>query len=308
MWIWAILALVCAGAWAQDRQPERFVVDPRATCHVDAETSATAGRKIAAGSRFFAAAVRHEGPGMWYLFGTDPVCWVDGRFTRVGLGDDASNWIGILEYMSARKDAALGEYIAVDDELALARVKNPRMEFRRLQMLQAALGSYDVVRGKSYSKSEIAWLASHGTYFEPDGEYSLPAGEFWKLYDANRDLPWAEEIAWAAASIRPGADECTSPCIYGLIEQMDVPYWTRLPAGAHVDAVLDQAADFAKGAAEMACFDVDRGHPAEVSSSPVEEDDLRRIRESLTNVSPAAKQPLLGYLDLALKNCVDAAR
>ena len=296
MRIWAILALACAGAaFAQDGQPQRVIVDPRAECHADAGADSPAGQRVTVGSVFYAAAVRSEGPMMWYLFGTDPVCWVEGRFTRISLGDAAANWTGILEYMNGRKDASLAEFIAVDEELARARVDNPRVEFRHLQMIQAALRSFDVMLENSYSDAQAAWLRGHGEYYDADGLYVLPASAFWKLYDANTGLPWAEEIAWAAASVEPYADDCAAECEIGIIASKDVPYWTRLPSGPHVEALLREAAEVAEYAAEGVCTDLG-GLPAKAES-------VERVRRSLDGVRSPLKLNVLRYLGAAEGKC-----
>ncbi len=79
------------------------------------------------------------------------------------------------------------------------------LQFRRLRIIDRA-SSLRSAYLDSVAKDPMthAWFLSREDllkYFEPDGRWYLKPEAYWSLYEKNKQAPWAEELAWAAAQL-----------------------------------------------------------------------------------------------------------
>jgi hypothetical protein len=177
------------------------------------------------------------------------------------------------------------------------------LQYRRLLIVEKASNAHDVSEDTPLA---TAWVLAHRDMLAQDpfasGSYML-AKPYWDLYEKFKDAPWADELAWKAAQLRPPTDECYSNCVLSVVI-IDGPmqYWIRLPHGHAITAALNAAIDAAKYAADLACFDR-KDTPVSRSDSPVPAAVLDSIRTSLAEVTAIEKRQLLEYLRQAEAKC-----
>jgi hypothetical protein len=130
---------------------------------------------------------------------------------------------------------------------------------------------------------------------EPDqGAVTVPPKEYWALFDANRNEPWADSAAWYASSLGPYSDECGAACSLDWVMRRQAQYWTRLPDGAHIRAALESANEDVGARGRYAC---------ESDFDAVSVEDVVAMKKSLSGVTHPARQALLKSLDEILRKC-----
>jgi hypothetical protein len=153
---------------------------------------------------------------------------------------------------------------------------------------------------------KASWIELHRDVLGIDhfgGGWYVRAEPFWKIYDAHKEVSWADELAWTAAQHRYPTDECYSDCVLKLLSATAMQYWTRRPNGDSIDKAIQSGISMAKYAASLACYDRDPARPGRSSDSPVPPALVREIRESLATVSHSGKLDLLGFLTEAERRC-----
>jgi len=315
--MWGLLFCLAPASQAPAQSlPTRFVVDTRAVCRSSPARNATAGGDRLVGHDLVATRSVEADGATWYLadgFSTPAhACWVYGPYTTVSREwmDRARNteadWLAVLDHVIARTDVALEEYVTVDNLLsALVKDEIPGsdsalLRYRWLQMLDKAGGAAGGAATPAGSPLQWAWLASH-LEMDPFGrDWYVPAQRYWDLFDANRGVPRAEEIAWTAVRVDTPRDECYSNCLLNVIVKQQLPYWKRLPRGAHIQDVLAEAAKLAQSAVDEACYE---RAPGATSQSPVPAETVAEIRDSLVRVAAPEKLQILRLLEEVERRC-----
>ena len=135
-----------------------------------------------------------------------------------------------------------------------------------------------------------------------DSEVPLvPVSSYLQLLDANEAAPWAEELAWYAASASGYSDECYPECRLGEIQQRPFQYWIRFPRGPHIAEALKWANEEVRYPAEAACTGSDE-------YTMIGPETTKQIRDGLSKVTHPLKQELLKSLDEIDRKCANKPR
>jgi hypothetical protein len=293
---------------------DRFVVDTNVVCHSRPTADTTTPRGLPLGT-FLPVTRETQADGtIWYFdagatTGEHPSCWVFGPNTALldVLNPDRLR-LAILDHILAREEVKLDEYVEVENFLTEnndsrfpsvgARIPG-LLRFRLLQVLDRALQTTEMQNvGGRFGGEPLkrAWVLRHSDLFvfdEPGAEWYVEPGHYWELFEANRNEPWAEELAWYAASLPTHTDECYSNCVLQQLVDRPLQYWTRYPVGPHIAEALSRGADRAHVAAEGAC---ERTSPEIKEQTTVPRERLTEIRTSLTKVTHSGKEPILKSL------------
>jgi len=118
-------------------------------------------------------------------------------------------------------------------------------EFRRLVDLQKALTKIPMEKqNREPHKSFLKRNAKKIVYSDPSAEYYVKSELFWDLRAKYKDLPIADDIAWAAASnTLPGECEGFLTCYLYVIRQTNIEYLRIYPNGKYSKKALQQVID-----------------------------------------------------------------
>ena len=303
-------------------EPSSFmVIESNAICRVKPAPSAAVVRRLRLGEVIQVSASLQQEGGRWlsvvFVDGTsEKTCWSSAsaiRFDPV----KPENALVILAYQAAkRKDKGRFEDYATVDRILASKVyaaalaSSGLLQFRRLQVIDRAVSSWDATReAVEKEPAKKAWITEREqmlSYFEPGGSWYVPGEMFWKLYEPNKTAPWADELAWTAAQHSPPTDECMTDCVLDAkIIQGPLRYWIRFPHGGYVKEALRGAVEMATYAAGMACGDRDLASPGIPSDSPAPSELLEKIRSSVSELTAPEKRDLLSQLDEAERRCTD---
>ena len=134
----------------------------------------------------------------------------------------------------------------------------------------------------------------------PDDAWYVRPDAYWSLYEGQKQAPWAEDFAWAAAQLPIPSDECYANCALDKVNRTFAQYWTRYPAGTYIESALRQATPLVTYATTVACFN------RHIVSESVDRDLLDSIRKSLTAVTSSRRSELLAGLDEIQRKCAGA--
>jgi hypothetical protein len=288
------------------KQGERIVIDTNLRCRANPSLNSVISGRLPLGeqvtSQFATTAEVLVGNVMWYrIKGTQ--CWIYGPATFLwNTSDREPVAFAILDRLT-KKDVRFEDFMEAEKVMVDtfgwkldgqdAHV-SARLRFKILQMLDTAASFKD-----AFSPAFRSWQDLHGSLLrnapEPDqSAVTVPSDEYWKLFEANRNEPWADDVAWSASSWGPYSDECGSGCQFYWIGQREAQYWKKLPRGRHIGEALASANTAAADLAKTACdspFD-SIGHM-----------DILAMRDSLSRVTHPAKQELIKALDEIARKC-----
>lgn len=312
----AFILLALPTAAHSQRSGQRIVLQAEAPCRDNPATGAHVVRSYRLGDVIDADDSAPRGGTTWYstetvyVSGLHPSCWIAGETTtsfdrshpEIALDTLTRRMLQVADSSLRFEDLVASENLLIG-RYAFAFQESGLLQYRRLLIVERANAALNVLKE---SPLEIAWLLAHRTFLAQDpfadGLYPL-AQPYWALYDRFKTAPWADELAWKAAQLRPPTDECYSDCVLtvGIVEG-PMQYWKRLPHGKSIGAALDAAIKAAKYATDFACYDRQERAPSK-SESPVRPELLQQIRTSLTAVTVASKRTLLAQLAEAEAKC-----
>ncbi len=286
----------------------RFVVDTNVTCRSKPDLSPETSFGISIGTPVNIARQIESDGVTWYF--TANGCWVYGPGTGV-FHKAAPDMLllAMFDHILARKNVPLNDYVAVENYLledpewqaaaGRARVAG-LLRFRYLQMLDRALATNE---GDTWHDNALVrfWLLTHRDvidYDELGAEWYVTSRAYWQIFDANRNAPWAEELAWVASNLPVHSDECNFACQLNWVLERQGQYWSRLPAGARVREELGRAKSQILPVANDACAS---NEPS--SYTVVPRALVGVIRRSLSKVSDPGKQEILQALARIDQKC-----
>lgn len=286
----------------------RFVVEPDVPCHAkpDANSPVSAGLYL---EREFPVADEVEvDSATWYLAGRGWNCWVYGPSTVGEEGEPVL--VAAIDRVLARKDAKLGDYVEIEAFLLQShpgwridvwdKQGSDYLRYRYLELLDRAASSEDFNARYFQDPLVTYWKDSHRDLLrnapEPNqSAVTVPPEEYWKLFEANRKEPWADDVAWHASQWGPYTDECYAACQLGWVSQREEQYWTKFPRGHHISEALESAsATVSDYLAKYACAD---------EYNSIDHADIVALRDSLSNVTDPGKQQLVKSLDEIARKC-----
>jgi hypothetical protein len=277
----------------------RMVLTTETTCHALPDDGS------ASVERYHAGAIVHSSKSaldevhrIWYVDSRRVDCWVLGAAT---VAYDPKHpelaYAAIVDHLLARTDdVSFADYAEIqnlleardryDDKPAAVIQRFPLVRFKSLLLIDKALGHFLWGRTQD-DPGKQAWVNAHKNqlyYFEPDGAWYLLASEFWALHDQNKDAPWADDLAWAAARRPQPSDECGADCFLSKVADGPQMYWARHPAGTHIMPALALADTLAAYAIKNAAEDA----PTRAM--------IDSVRVSLARVTAPGKAHLLDQL------------
>jgi hypothetical protein len=288
-------------------------------CRPRPGAAATLQERVLPGEKILVAGQALVGTTSWYNDGfrtlTNRDCWLYGPGTvEFNEEQPGPGWVVMLDHVLARNDVTCEEYVDVDSALQAADSPQDRkaieesglIQFRRFQMIERMLGrddaGNDAVNGNPLKR---AWILGHKDlvrYDEPSGHWVLRSEPYRELLERHKSEAWAEEIAWAIATLASGGDECDSNRMLEYVVDRPVWYLSRYPSGAHAQAAMKDAMETASQAAGMACsMDL----PPDWRD-PVKHDVVQKIRNALAKIALPGRQEILRSLDEAERNCEKA--
>lgn len=150
-----------------------------------------------------------------------------------------------------------------------------RAEFKHLLELQAALKKIPMSRqNREPHRSFLKKNEKNIVYSEPSAEYYVQSKLFWSLREKYKDLPIADEIAWAAAkNPLPGECEGYLNCYLYVLRTTDIEYLSLYPSGKYSKQALKELiSGLESTVADLGKNEMHSG-PAEVS----EKDELVKM-------------------------------
>jgi hypothetical protein len=165
-------------------------------------------------------------------------------------------------------------------------------EFKRLLDLQATLKKIPMNKqNKEPHKSLLRKNAKLIIYSDPSAEYYVRSNLFWELQKKYKNLPIAEDIAWAGAqNSLPGECEGFVDCNFYIIRSTDAQYLNLYPNGKHRKMALKEIAD------HLALMSTERSsytgpsNPAEKADFAKVVDEIRKILSMVSD--PGRARPL----------------
>jgi hypothetical protein len=287
------------------RQGDRIVIDTNLRCRANPSLDSSVSGRLALGEPVTPGIVDEEalvGKVKWYRI-KGSRCWIYGPATFLwNTSDREPLALAILDRLT-KKDVRFEDFLAAEQVMVdsfgwkldgqNARV-SARLRFKILQMLDTAASFED-----SFSPAFRSWQELHGGLLrnapEPNqSAVTVPPEEYWRLFDANRNEPGADDVAWYASSWGPYSDECGAACFLDWVMRRQAQYWTRLPNGTHIRAALETANGDVWARGRYAC---------ESDFDSVSIEDVVAIKKSLSAVTHPAKQVLLKSLDEIARKC-----
>jgi len=281
---------------------DRFVIDTNLRCRAKPSLDSAVGGRLPMGhqvmSRYATSEETLVGGAKWYR-SKGSECWIYGPSTFLwNTNDREPVAFAILDRLT-RRDARFEDFLEVEK----AMVDNfgwkldgkdahvsPRLRFKILEMLDHAVGF-----AESFSSAFRSWEVLHGDLLrrapEPDQiAVTVSPEEYWKLFEANRSEPWADDAAWLASQWGPYRDECNSLCQLDWVGQREAKYWGKLPRGRHIGEALSSASSTAADVAKT-CDD------------SIERKDVVALLDSLAKVTHPSKQALVSALNEIARKC-----
>ena len=169
-------------------------------------------------------------------------------------------------------------------------------DFKRLVDLQTALKKIPMNKqNKEPYKSLLKKNAKLIIYSDPSAEYYVLSKLFWDLQKKYKNLPIAEDIAWAAArNPLPGECEGFVDCNFYIIRSTDAQYLNLYPNGKHRKMALNEIAD------HLALMSTERSSYTG-PSNPAEKADFAKvvdeIKTILSRVSDPGRERPLALID-----------
>jgi len=290
----------------------RLVVVSGVTCHSLPDPASPIAQRYHIGD-VVGASKSAKGPGgrtwyfdSWRVMGISPTCWLPANVTvPFDRQHPEPGFAGVVQYVLARDTASFETLVDAENFLLEPNyygggagesplATSGLLQFRRLQLIERAASRVDA-HSLEDAPVKRAWVIAHRDFlyfFEPDAMWFVANERYWKLYDANRAAPWAEELAAYASQRVPPSDECGSDCFLSMITEGPQQYWTRLPGGPSIRKALSLALELADHAIEA----IDEEAPTHAS--------IDTVRSSLAQVASPEKQALLdrlARLDRAVK-------
>jgi len=295
--------------------PETLYLATRAgvACHTGPRDDLPAGDHYHVGDVIDATkSARGTDGSLWYSdawrASAGTPCWVQSRFTvPYDRRNREAAYVAIADSLLVRKDSVpFEDYVDVVNLLESGGPdapergpgvlvakgtslfeRYPRLRYERLLIIDRAIQR---LRTSAVADDPLtrAWIVAHADilyYYEPDGEWDVPASAYWSIYEANRTADWAEPVAWTAAQHLGGIDECDPDCYLSLLSHGPEAYWSRLPLGAHVGDAVALATRIVTDALTVA----DVGAPTRRT--------IDSIRASLGPVNAPEKGKLLDLLE-----------
>lgn len=291
-----------------------MIASTRATCHSSPDAAAPVVAHYHLGDVVAASKSTNGTGGVWYFDAwrvkrVSPACWVSASATvPIGLGHDDVAFATIVDQVLARDTASFETLVSAENLLV---APNPStgggmerapiagsglLRYKRLLLIERAAGlsrKLDLVR----APLAHAWFLAHADvlyYHGPSALWFVANDKFWAVYDANRDAPWADELAtYVAQRNPPVGDECDADCYLGMLARGPQQYWMRLPNGPAIGKVLTLATQFADDAIKDG---IGEGAPTRGA--------IDSVRSSLAQVVAPEKQALLERL-VALDRAVN---
>lgn len=283
----------------------RLIASTGATCHSFPDDEAPIATHYHLGD-VVSASTSAQGQGVlwyfdaWRVKGISPTCWVRASATVPLEADhhDAA-YAAIVDRLLARDTTSFETLVAVENLLVApnpysgAGMDRPPFEasgllrYKRLLLIERAAS---LLRGMTIADAPLkqAWVLAHGDilyYHDPSAMWFVANDKFWAVYDANRNAPWAGELAsYAAQRNPPSGDECDADCYLWMLTQGSQQYWMRLPNGPTIAKALTIATQFADDAIQG------------IGEGPPTRPALDTVRKSLTRVVAPEKQALLDRL------------
>jgi hypothetical protein len=284
-----------------------MIIATGVVCRTEANKTAHAVHTYKVGDLLDVGRELEESGTTWYFdnrqVGTAvPTCWVDGTLTAAydRSHPEAAFLAAVQRVIDAPQPLPFEDYIAADSLLSKRQdvvASSGLLQFHRLTLIDHAASKED---GFEIAKQPVkfAWVQSHDdlvSYFDPDARWYMAPEVYWNLYDRYAKEPWAEDLAWEAASAAIGVDECEIGCELNVVQRKNMRYWSHYPSGAHVrEAVAEAALSLGPDLDDACTADDPYLAPRQV---------LDDMLSSLQNVSDADKAPLVGHISKALKRC-----
>lgn len=235
----------------------------------------------------------------WHVTRTKPNCWVESSVTTPFRRDHPEPALIVLaDRMLKRADKVrFEEYVTAENLLvgpyAASLGSSGPLQYRRLLLVSKAADAMHAQYGVTENTLATAWALGHSDMLRhspfSSNWYPLTA-PYWSLYEVQRHEPWADDLAWTAAQLRPPLDECYSDCVLeNLVVDGPLQYWIRIPEGKNIVSALELATERARYTVGVACLDPARPIPREFQL-------IDRIRGSLTKVRAEEKNALLAQL------------
>ena len=284
------------------KQGDRIVIDTNLRCRANPSLDAAASDRLLLGLPVTVEEEAFVGKVKWYRE-KGSRCWIYGpaKF-QWSTTDREPVAFAILDRLT-KKDVRFEDFLAAEKLMVEsfgweldgqnAHV-SARLRFGILQMLDTAAGF-----GDSFSPAFRSWQELHGGLLrnapEPNqSAVTVAPEEYWKLFEANRNASWADDVAWTASQWGPYSDECGSGCQLYWVGQREAQYWKKLPRGRHIGEALSSARSTAADIAKSACnSDFDS----------IEHKNVVALIDSLAKVVHPAKQALVSALNEIARKC-----
>ena len=295
---------------------ELAIIAPDVACRRTPAAAALGGATLSLDHHFLAQSPDTSVAGdAWTLVFDD--CWVPAsltaptadhehvlaiadRFIAASEGRSAENLLWVYSVLARR---AGGHRDAVEASALLG--------MRRLELLEAWLTTFDSFGVDPLTLALVRSLDAEVWYFEPGGHWTLSDDAWLALHERHRGSPDAHEIIWKLANSQAHEDCEGSMACYAHVWVVNrvARYWVAYPDGPRVAEAVASARDRLRGAVQ-ACEAAEDAPPGSPEAGLWDSADwtragaavARELRESLRDVSPEDRAPMIELLD-ALQKC-----
>lgn len=168
-------------------------------------------------------------------------------------------------------------------------------KFKRLLKLQDALKRIPSEKLSDETNRKFI-KANEGdiVYSDPSAEYYVRSERFWELFEKSRQLPVAEEIAWAAArNPLPGECEGYLNCMLYTLILTDGKYLKHYPNGKYAKSAFRNTSELLKalaGDSDGETGPTDQSDKAELNAY------LKELTEVTSKVNDPGKTSVMAHL------------